>query len=72
MESFDPTWVYVQYRNGYQRNEKSVYENIILLDTKGKVLVQLDESNPVSISKDPLIQESLRTHQGYFGPGWIR
>ena len=43
----------------------SVYENIILLDTKGKVLVQLDETNPVSISKDPLIQESLRTHQGY-------
>jgi len=43
----------------------SVYENIILLDTKGKVLVQLDDSNPVSISKDPLIQESLRTHDGY-------
>lgn len=43
----------------------SVYENIILLDTKGKVLVQLDETNPVSMSKDPLIQESLRTHQGY-------
>ena len=43
----------------------SVYENIILLDTKGKVLVQLDETNPISMSKDPLIQESLRTHQGY-------
>ncbi len=43
----------------------SVYENIILLDTKGKVLVQLDETNAVSISKDPLIQESLRTHQAY-------
>lgn len=43
----------------------SVYENIILLDTKGKVLVQLDETNSVSISKDPLIQESLKTHQGY-------
>lgn len=43
----------------------SVYENIILLDTQGKVLVQLDETNPVSMSKDPLIQESLRTHQGY-------
>jgi hypothetical protein len=43
----------------------SVYENIILLDTKGKVLVQLDETNPISISKDSLIQESLKTHQGY-------
>lgn len=43
----------------------SVYENIILLDTKGKVLVQLDETNPVTVSKDALIQESLRTHQGY-------
>jgi len=43
----------------------SVYENIILLDTKGKVLVQLDTTNPISISKDPLIQDSLRTHQGY-------
>lgn len=43
----------------------SVYENIILLDPKGKVLVQLDETNPVTVSKDALIQESLRTHQGY-------
>ena len=43
----------------------SVYENIILLDTKGKVLVQLDTANPITHSKDPLIQESLRTYQGY-------
>ncbi|MCK9372482.1 MAG: chemotaxis protein CheW [Sulfuricurvum sp.] len=43
----------------------SVYENIILLDTKGKVLVQLDETNPLTVSRDPLIQESLKTHQGY-------
>jgi len=43
----------------------SVYENIILLDTKGKVLVQLDTTNPITLSKDPLLQESLRTHQGY-------
>lgn len=43
----------------------SVYENIILLDTKGKVLIQLDETNPVTVSKDPLIQESIRTHQDY-------
>ena len=43
----------------------SVYENIILLDTKGKVLVQLDHTNPITVSKDPLLQESLRTYQGY-------
>lgn len=43
----------------------SVYENIILLDTKGKVLVQLDHTNPITYSKDPLLQESLRTYQGY-------
>ncbi len=43
----------------------SVYENIVLLDTKGKVLVQLDPTNPITFSKDPLLQESLRTHQGY-------
>lgn len=43
----------------------SVYENIILLDTKGKVLVQLDHTNPITFSKDPLLQESLRTYQGY-------
>jgi len=43
----------------------SVYENIILLDTRGKVLIQLDETNPMSVSRDPLLQESLKTHQGY-------
>ena len=43
----------------------SVYENIILLDTKGKVLLQLDDTNPITFSKDPLIAESLRTHEGY-------
>lgn len=43
----------------------SVYANIILLDTKGKVLVQLDHTNPITFSKDPLLQESLRTYQGY-------
>ncbi|MBN2870667.1 MAG: chemotaxis protein CheW [Campylobacterales bacterium] len=43
----------------------SVYENIILLDTKGRVLVQLDPTNPLSSTKDPLLDESLKTHQGY-------
>ena len=43
----------------------SVYENIILLDTKGRVLVQLDHDNPIGATKDPLLRESLQTHQGY-------
>ena len=43
----------------------SVYENIILLDTKGKVLVQLDRDNPVAVTKDPLLAESLQTPQAY-------
>lgn len=37
----------------------SVYYNIILLDTEGTVLAQLDNNNPISKSKDPLIEESL-------------
>ena len=43
----------------------SVYHNIILLDTQGNVLLQLDESNPVTQSKDPLIMESLHTKEAY-------
>lgn len=43
----------------------SVYENIFLLDPRGKMLLQLDETHPVTFSKDPLVQESLHTHAGY-------
>lgn len=43
----------------------SVYFNIILLDTAGKVLVQLDEKNPVTSSQDPLIEQSLHTTDPY-------
>lgn len=43
----------------------SVYHNIILLDTQGNVLLQLDETNPVTQSKDPLIMESLHTKEAY-------
>ncbi|MDP2247065.1 MAG: chemotaxis protein CheW, partial [Nitrosomonadales bacterium] len=42
-----------------------VYSNIILLDTQGKVLVQLDEQNVVSHSNDDLIKEALNTNQAY-------
>ncbi len=43
----------------------SVYHNIILLDTQGKVVLQLDQNNPVTHSKDPLIEESLHTTEAY-------
>lgn len=43
----------------------SVYSNIILLDTTGNVLLQLDEDNPARHSDDPLIAESLTTTQAY-------
>lgn len=43
----------------------SVYDNIILLDPAGNVLVQLDEANVVSHSADPLISEALTTSAPY-------
>jgi len=43
----------------------SVYSNIILLDPQGKVLVQLDEDNPVGYSTDPLIAEAKNTSMPY-------
>ncbi len=43
----------------------TVYENVLLLDTRGRVLVQLDPDNPVTLTKDPLLGESLHTHEGY-------
>lgn len=43
----------------------SVYNNIILLDTAGKVLIQLDQDNRVERSDDPLILASLQTGQAY-------
>jgi chemotaxis signal transduction protein len=43
----------------------SVYHNIILLDTKGNVLAQLDENNPINHSDDPIIYQALNTHDEY-------
>ena len=43
----------------------SVYHNIILLDTQGNVVLQLDQQNPVTKSQDPLIKESLHTDKSY-------
>lgn len=43
----------------------SVYHNILLLDTNGQLLVQLDESNPLEHSTDALINEALTTEEPY-------
>ncbi len=43
----------------------SVYSNIVLLNPKGRVLVQLDSENDISMSNDPLIQEALTTNRDY-------
>ncbi|THF63272.1 chemotaxis protein CheW [Pseudothauera rhizosphaerae] len=43
----------------------SVYHDIILLGTDGRVLAQLDASNPVRQSADPLVREALETPEAY-------
>ncbi|OWW19452.1 chemotaxis protein CheW [Noviherbaspirillum denitrificans] len=41
------------------RSKYTVYDEIILLDTQGNVLVQIDEATPLEGSTDPLIAETL-------------
>lgn len=43
----------------------SVYQNVVLLSADGEVLVQLDETNAISKSSDPLIAKTLGTTQAY-------
>ncbi|WP_372657986.1 chemotaxis protein CheW [Hydrogenophaga sp.] len=42
----------------------TVYDEIILLDTRGNVLVQIDEATPLEGSTDPLVAQTLAT-SGY-------
>jgi len=46
----------------------SVYSNIILLDTQGNVLLQLDSDNPVQKTSDQLLEQSLSSSKGYVVP----
>ena len=41
------------------RSKYTVYDEILLLDTQGRVLVQLDETRPVRHSTDALVAETL-------------
>lgn len=43
----------------------SVYHNIILLSPNGDVLAQLDQTNPVTRTSDPLLNEALTTEAPY-------
>lgn len=43
----------------------SVYQDVVVLDNHGRVLVQLDETHPVQRSTDPLIKKALKTDEGY-------
>ena len=43
----------------------SVYFNIILMNTQGDVLAQLDQDNDIQSSNDPIISESLATASEY-------
>lgn len=45
------------------RQKYTVYNEILLLDTQGNVLVQLDPDAPVEGSTDPLIAQTLGTDQ---------
>lgn len=43
------------------RSKYTVYNEILLLDTRGNVLVQIDPDAPVEGSTDPLIEQTLKT-----------
>ena len=43
----------------------SVYFNIILMDSEGRVVAQLDRDNDIRVSADPLVAESLATAGEY-------
>jgi chemotaxis signal transduction protein len=46
------------------RDKYTVYDEIVLLDTEGRVLVQADMTTPVAWSRDPLLAATLAT-DGY-------
>lgn len=52
----------IRYRLRAYRSKYTVYDEIILLDAQGNVLVQIDETTPLEGSTDPLIAESLASN----------
>ncbi len=51
----------IRYRLRAYRSKYTVYDEIMLLDTSGNVLVQIDPDSPVEGSRDPLIAETLNS-----------
>jgi chemotaxis signal transduction protein len=49
----------IRFRLRAYRSKYTVYDEIILLDLAGNVLVQIDEATPLEGSLDPLIAETL-------------
>ncbi|MGR9046203.1 MAG: cache domain-containing protein, partial [Gammaproteobacteria bacterium] len=43
----------------------SVYDEILIFDTQGKVKAHLNQDNPVTQSKDPLLAQTLATSEEY-------
>jgi len=64
-EEIEALTVRLQERFREYVQKYSVYNNIILLDCEGNVLIQLDPANPVAFSSDPLIEEALNTGHAY-------
>lgn len=53
----------IRYRLRAYRSKYTVYDEIILLDINGNVLVQIDQETPIEGSRDPLIAETLHSDQ---------
>ncbi len=51
----------IRYRLREYRNKYTVYDEIMLLDTEGNVMVQIDPSTPLEHSADALIAETLQS-----------
>jgi chemotaxis signal transduction protein len=51
----------IRLRMRAYRNKYTVYDEIILLDLAGNVLVQIDASTPLEGSVDPLIEQTLES-----------
>jgi chemotaxis signal transduction protein len=41
------------------RSKYTVYDDILILDTQGRVLARIDETHPLAASSDPLVAQSL-------------
>lgn len=64
-EADDEDGLLLQQRFAEYVKKYSVYFNVILMDQHGRVVVQLDDNNPVQASTDPLVKEALHSNAPY-------